>query len=328
MENKILRILTGSDTIQASVSKRKVTDTGELRVGINMHDALKYKDYNLELNLTGFKSYDKKSDKILTLNKKKNYIIVNSNYLVSSVTGAIGDTKESVSTVSEVAGLTLILSNPATAGVFVQLNQVVKLIDKLRYLNVVFGGTLSSFINKLSGIDTTKEQENPNKDEDSQITIKYGKLTKLHAKYVLDLGTYIKVIAFLVLFFLRLFVYNMRNNLLNKDGEIIKWKVYLTNIHYTVEFMGFNSAFNGCLFPILVSLLYSIYKVRIFPLFDLVMSIIYLIITTYYLLEMLRASKSIKYSLNLNNLSSIVFQDYSKFEKQMMQNSKFREKHE
>lgn len=60
------------------------------------------------------------------------------------------------------------------------------MIDKLRYLNVIFGKDLSSFIDKLSGVDHTKQLENPNKDGDSRITTKYGKLTELQAKYMLD----------------------------------------------------------------------------------------------------------------------------------------------
>lgn len=43
---------------------------------------------------------------------------------------------------------------------------------------------------------------------------------------------------------------------------------------------------------------------------------------------MLGASKSIKYSLNLNNLSNVVFSDYPKFEKQMRRDPEFRKKTE
>lgn len=220
---KTLRILAGfPDIVETSIIKRKVTKNGELNIGVSMHDLLKYSDYDLMLNLTGFQSYDKKSDKILKLNRTNNFIIINSGDSVPEVAGVLGSTKDSISAASELAGLALIASNPATAGVFIQLNQVVKLIDKIRFLNIVFGKNLSSFVDLLSGFDRTKEIKNPNKDKHNRITAKYGKLTKYKAQYVLDLGTYIKVNVFLLLFFLRFLVYKMRNNLLNLDGKIIK----------------------------------------------------------------------------------------------------------
>lgn len=112
--------MTGSpDVIKTSITKTKITDDGELKIGVNMHDSLKYKDYDLVLSLSGLKIYDKKSDKILQLNATNNFIIINSNFSIPSITGALGKTKDTMGTVSELTGLTLIISNPATAGVFV-----------------------------------------------------------------------------------------------------------------------------------------------------------------------------------------------------------------
>lgn len=90
--------------------------------------------------------------------------------------------------------------------------------------------------------------------------------------------------------------------------------------------MAFNSSFINCSFSMVITLLYSIYKIRVIPIFDLVLSASFLIIAIYYLIEMLVASNSSQYSINLNHLTSLVFQDYSKFENQMRKDSEFRKK--
>jgi hypothetical protein len=117
---RLLRLLVGApNVVETSIVDQTISDDGYLNFGVSMHDQLKYRDYDLFVNIQGFESYDSKSDKILTLNLTKDYVIVNSGDSIPGVAGALAGSKDSIGLASDLIGMALLASNPVTAGSFV-----------------------------------------------------------------------------------------------------------------------------------------------------------------------------------------------------------------
>lgn len=127
---RLLRLLSSSKKIETTPRRPLITEEGQLNITLDFHDQLGYFDYDMFIRIHGFEAYDSTSDLVLSLDKEEK-IQINNSGKENGVAGAIGSTKDSVEIASDLIGMALLIANPATAGVFVQLTQVLKLIDKL-----------------------------------------------------------------------------------------------------------------------------------------------------------------------------------------------------
>lgn len=166
--------------------------------------------------------------------------------------------------------------------------------------------------------------ENPN-GEDKSLTGNYGKLTHLYAPYTLDFMLKIKMIIFLICYACRGFMQIVRRTVYDEEKEkLVKWKLYASNIHYVLEFMSFNSSLISASFPGIIMYQFKIYNVRMIPILDLALVLVYLIVATFYLIEMVFISTSKRYSTVLNNLSICIYTNFKKFDKKLKNDSKFK----
>ena len=110
----------------------------------------------------------------------------------------LGSASSGASLAGDIIGNSLMLVAPALAGPFVQLNYAIKLIDKLRYINVRFGSVLTAFMSKIGGGGSSETAEDVN-----EFNVSEGKLTFYKARYSLGSVTMGKMILFLVLYILR-----------------------------------------------------------------------------------------------------------------------------
>jgi len=189
---------------------------------------------------------------------------------------------------------------PALAGPFVQLNFAIKLIDKLRFINVKFGAVLTAFMGKIGGGGSSSATPQPN-----ALNVSEGKLTFLNAYYSQNTVTVIKMILFLVVYSLRWPKEKLAEKL-RKTRIIVKWRVYLVHIHSTVEFMLFNSSLTDAAFPGSTIMIFSFKKVRKLSVFQMALTLVYLTVACFYIMELIYVSIRWKYSTKINSLTLVV----------------------
>lgn len=213
---------------------------------------------------------------------------------------SLGAASGGVSLAGDLIGNALMVAAPALAGPFVQLNYAIKLIDKLRFINVRFGSMLTAFMGKIGGGSSSSPVVQKN-----ELTVSEGKLTRMNAYYSQNTVTTVKMVLFMLLYSLRWpkrrFVEDIR-----KSRAIVKWRVYLAHAHSTVEFMLFNSSLCDATFPGSTMLIYYFKSVRKMSIFQLLLTQLYLTLAMLYVLELIYISIRWKYSSKLNQLSLVV----------------------
>jgi hypothetical protein len=187
-----------SRRLNGSVFKVEVNENGTLALDIVMDEPFKYRDYKLFLEMSEFNSYDASSDRFLSMNQTRFYRLNNSAE-EQAAADSISNSKGSLGRGAEVLGAVAVVGSPAMAGPFISLVAVIKLLDKVRFINVRYGIILGSFLDSIAG---AKQDE----DEDPTLKIinaENGKLTKLGAEFEVKLMTKIKVYLFLFFFCMR-----------------------------------------------------------------------------------------------------------------------------
>lgn len=167
----------------------------------------------------------------------------------------------------------------------------------------------------ISGNYPGEEKENPNGDEDTLINIKYGKLTSLQAPYVLKPILKVKMAIFIFCFITRLLMIKFREHIIATSNDMKKWKILVSNFHYLIEFMTFNSSLLDASFQGVIIYQFKFYKVRTIERTSFLLVVIFLLFSMLYLLQMLMISCSVKYSLILNKLCLPIFTNLAKHKK-------------
>jgi hypothetical protein len=165
-----------------------------------MDEAFKYEDYKLYLNLTEFNSYDEISDKMLTMNQTR-YFRLNNSVEEDPSADNIAGSKGALGNGAEALGALATVASPGLAGPFISLVAVIKLLDKVRFINVRYGKILGSFLNVIAG--GVEDDDLELDDSGMKLNREYGKLTILKADYEVEFLTKVKACLFMLFMSLR-----------------------------------------------------------------------------------------------------------------------------